>query len=343
MLAERKIEQTGNVVSLEHYISDYFYEFIKDKQSRSENTAKAYKSDIEQFFKVVFDKKIEAITVDHMASLKGNDIIKYRNIIGEKYANSTVNRKIKSIRSFFAYIEADHEEVRQAIFNSAKNLKQEDSNSWGNLTHDEIVKMISVAEDIHKHMAVLIELGYNTSIRLDALLQMTEENVFRREKNGIEFWTVEVIDKSSKNIKPISEDMKAKLFELDYKKRFFATLSKHKVGDLMKEVCRASGIDFEKRNIRFHSIKKAGVNHVLQRTGDIKLAQKQGNHKSATTTLNAYLEEVDDITKLPSMVGMGNDVDISELGDMTKEEIMGILNELSSGAKLEILRLMLEK
>jgi integrase len=279
--------------------------------------------------------------MEDLSETTGSDITEYRNKIRDGYKNATVNRKINSVRSFFNFMETDNPNVRSAIFNNTKKLKENDKKPWGSLSLDEVEGMAEVVNalpDGHE-LSVLIEVAFITAIRLDALLTATyEENIFLRSEEGQDVWVIDVIDKEERHVKAISNELKEKIDSLSKgnTERIFSNLHDHKVGDAIRYAVDMLGID-KRRNIRFHSLKKASINFVLAKTGDIKQAQKQGNHKSARTTLDNYVENNDSLLAQPSLT-MCTVIDTAPIKEISHKELLSVIDNCSDALKLELLR-----
>jgi integrase len=330
----------NNVKSMPiNYIFDEYNSFLDDKKP---NTRKNYMGDLKQFFMEVYGKEPKHVTVDDMSKTTGTMVMNYRNKLREKYAKATtVNRKINAIRSFFSFMEADHKEIRSAIFNKLKKIPENDKKGWGSLTPEEVQSMIETVKDLSngQELSVLIEVAYITAIRLDALLTMTyKENIYLREEDGNNIWVIDVIDKDEKHVKAISNDLKRKIDLLGRREdeRVFMYLNDHKVGTAIRYAVEKLGLD-ERRNIRFHSLKKASINYVLATTGDIKQAQLQGNHKSSRTTLDNYVEQNKKLADQPSLT-IGTTIDTNPLHELSHEELLAVIENSSNNLKLELLR-----
>lgn len=326
---------------LKDYINDDLTNFLEDKKQTSFNTYKSYKTDIEQFCNQMYGKEPQFVTVEELEGTTGNDLVQYKNILRSNMKIATVNRKINSVRSFFSYMETDNPRIRTAIFNKVKNTKATDKKGWGILSFDEMFHMIELAEPRHgKEFSLLLELGFITGIRLEALLSLTyNDHFFREEEDGERVWVIRVWDKTEWNIKSISDELKEKLDEIvsNDSHKVFANYNQHKVGRQLRDLCKRMKID-ERRNISFHSIKKTSINYVYKRTGDLKQAQQQGNHKSSTTTLDSYMEEENRLTKMASYTN-GKDVDISPLEEIDKFELIDIIDKLDIATKIKIMKL----
>lgn len=335
----RKLEgQKQNVQEMKTYALDKFELFLADKKASSINTYRNYLVDLKQFCKVIYGKEMDFVTIEELEQTTSENILEYRNKLREDgMANSSVNRKLNSARSFFAFMEASNPNIRKAIFNVAKKLA-ENVRGYGVLTWEEVEIMIELAKKTKggESLSLLIELAAKTCIRLDALLTLTTEEIFLREEHGNKIWTIETIDKGQEHIKPISDTLCEKIqAHVDEEGRIFH-FTTHKVGKYMNELVTRMELD-PRRNIKFHSLKKAGINFVFEKTGDIMLAQQMGNHKSAITTMKSYMKHKRDLSAMPSYT-IGEKIDLSSLEALSKEELLEAIGKLSSGSQLELLR-----
>lgn len=317
------------------YASKKIENFLNDK---STNTAINYRIDINQFTQFFFKKDLEYVLEDELEKIEADDVITYRNWLREKYANATVNRRINSMKSLFGYLEAGNPLIRKAIFNVAKSL-MENPNSYGSLSWEEVQEMIERANKLPQghEFSVLIEVAVKTCIRLSALLNLKWEQVYDKNQKGENITVIEVIDKGQPHLKPISEKLYERILTLKGNEKVFTHFHPHKVGDHLDIICKEMNIN-EKRNITFHSFKKAGINYVFDTTNDIMLAQQQANHKSSATTMKSYLENKTDLRDIPSYT-MGEDISLDDLNHLTKEQLLEAIHQMKSSSKLELLRI----
>lgn len=325
---------------LKDYIGYRIDNFLNDKKARSENTYVSYKTDIDQFFKFIFGREYTYITNEEMETISSDEIMEYKLILQEQgKSNSTINRKIASVRKLYGYLEASNPKIRKAIFNVIEKSKENDTSSYGVLTWEEAVTMMELAKDQKDgdKISLLIELAVKTCYRLRVLLDMTLDHIHLEEKNGQTYHVIKMIDKGEKHEKPISENVYNRLVEMvsSTKERFF-NFTPMTIGRRFQALVDEMQLD-TRRNIKFHSLKKCGINFVFDSTGDIMLAQQQGNHKSAATTMKSYLEHKKDYSKMPSYT-MGESIDLTLLEEMSKEQLIDLIKSATSGTQLELLR-----
>jgi integrase len=326
--------------NLKDYIGFRIDNFLNDKKARSENTFKNYKIDIEQFFQFIFDRHYSYISVEEVESITSDEIIEYRLKLQEEgKANATINRKITSVRKLFGYLESTNPKIRKAIFGIVEKMKENDTESYGVLSWEESQEMLKLAKTYKdgEKLSMLIELAVKTCYRLRVLLDLTLDHIHLEEKGGQAFHVIKMIDKGEKHNKPISKEVYNRLVALSSNPNEpIFNFSPHTVGRRLNDLVTEMKLDL-RRNIKFHSLKKCGINFVFDSTGDIMLAQQQGNHKSASTTMKSYLEHQTDYSKMPSYT-MGESIDLAPLEELSKEQLLELIKGATSGTQLELLR-----
>ena len=335
-----------------NYIEEYYNLYLS---GFSDNTAKNYKCDLDLFFDKMFGKEAKHITVSDLESLNTLKVAQYVNWMKEsvisnkgkkkqRYADSSINRKVNSVKGFFEYIATDFPTINKDAFNKVNLPKANTSNSWDSLDWTEAIEIWEYAEDNFKdgvQLSMLFKIATITSIRLDALLQSTwEDNWFVKKERGLDVHYIEVMDKGSKNKKPISEQFYKEIqTKLGSKGKLFPNLYPNKVGDALRECVKAVGIH-ESRRIVFHSFKKTGIMRALEQTGSMYKAKEQGNHQSIATSEKYYLKYKECLVDMPSY-NMDSTVDLdSELSGFSKEELLGALNKLTDSSKFELMRIL---
>lgn len=317
--------------------------FLKDKEVKSHLTSGAYEDDIRSFFRFVLNKNIEDLSNNDLINFDIDDITSFRNIMLQQYSASTVNRKISSMRSLYHRLSAIKElrdiGVDESIFNVDR--AEGEVNGYGSLTWDEAKEMIDRSKNhpngIQK--SLIVEIAARTGFRIESILSITWNDFYYDNKN--EIWIIEIIGKRSKvDKKPIKSEFYSRILELKHdfnneNDKIFSLTSKT-MRETIKKLCAEMKID-PRRNITFHSLKKMGVNYILETTGDVKAAQRYANHSNAATTLNAYAQFNEHLEEMPSL-RMGEDVDISELALLSKEDLLSLIANSGETVKLRLIK-----
>lgn len=310
--------------------------FLADKALRSNQTAKSYEEDIRQFFQIMCNKKIEQLTTDDLV-FESNHIVDYKIALANQYSGASVNRKLNVIKNLFRFLSKDFEFINQEVFHVDR--VKEKSKSYGTLTWEETVLMIETAESLDNgfEKSVMIELAGRTSIRLTALANLRWSDI--SEMN--DFYVISVYDKGEKlDEKPIPAVFYQKMLKLKTSKNEVFSLSPRTFERTIDTLCELIGIDKENRNITFHSLKKMGVEYILQKTGDIMLAAKQGNHSNIQTTHRHYalMTRKNSIGKLAGLQ-LGKELDMSPIQEVSKERLLEMINAMDDYTKSKFLEM----
>lgn len=314
-----KLKQKGNV-------NEVVVRFLELKKRVSENTFLTYKNHLKSFFNYL-NIDIDFLTEDQLSSITIDDIENY--ILDSELATSTLEQRIGSLKSFFRYASGKGVKVNMDIFNAVPKLP-ETHNSYGVLSLEEVFKMADIVEQqgrkgLNKKMFVLFAL--DTCLRKEAILGLTWDQ-FEVSENQV---NLKVIDKGNKEAKKtISMDFYNELKKIDNGKEKVFDLTTRTVQRMMDEAREEMGID-KRRNIAFHSVRKAGITFQYRITGDILQAKKAGGHKDINTTMK-YVEAQDyGNVGAYSYNKKVTDFDFSSL---TKEELVKIIESSSKDIQI---------
>lgn len=324
-----------------NYVIDEFNGWLSDK---SENSAKAYRIDATQFFKVIFKKEPRFVTIEDMYGLKSLDGSRFlAHLKEEGMKNATIKRKFDAITSFINRLKSDYPAINEKVFDKIMlDNPENDRKPWGNIKWYEAQLVWNHAFDKipdGRELGSLVFLGCVTSMRVEALLSLTwEDHFFVKEEKGIMVDYIDILDKKKRHKKAISKSVYNVLRDnLNHTGKLFPTLTTHMVGANLKAIFTELGFD-ARRNLSFHSFKKCGVNRIIEKTGNIYKAKEQGNHSSIATTEKYYIEATEDLTQSTSYT-IDEEIDVvTALSDFTKEELVLAIAQISEGAKFEIIR-----
>lgn len=331
-----------NEIQVYNYVNEYYESWLS---TLSKNTAKNYKSDIELFSNVVFEKEITYLTIDELESLKTLHANKFfKHMKDASASNSTMKRRFNAVRSFLKELKKNFPSINVEAMNKKLESDDLDRKSWGNLNWNETQLCWNYAEEQNiegKQMSMLIKLASITSIRLEALLTLTwEDHFFVTNEYNKDINYIDVVDKKKRHKKSISEEFYSELREkLNHKGRLFPSLHAQKARNYLKDIFNALNFD-ERRNLSFHSLKKTGVNRVIVKYGDLLKAKEQGNHSSFNTTDKYYLEISENLSDMASYT-LDQEVDLkAEISHLDKDQLVDAINMLSDSAKFELLRIL---
>lgn len=155
--------------------SENFINYLIHEKRFSEHTVVAYKKDLEQFYEITaIQSDHELIEITHKV-MRGYLVA----LVDIGLENTSVNRKISSVKSFFRYLRQQGVlEVNPAI--KIQSLKQKkrlpqfvpEKELWTD-------KVFEAEEDQYVRLLskLILELFYQTGIRLTELIQLKETNI----------------------------------------------------------------------------------------------------------------------------------------------------------------------
>jgi integrase len=314
--------------------------FLSNKRKNSVNTAKAYEPTIHQFFKYAFGKIITEVTWKDMISIKRKDCINFRDFLCDLYApkkeveeedaektsekedfnesyRNTVNQKMGHLSALLKHFHDENNKVINGIenFKDIKLLYNEEKNSYGTFTSEEMENLIKYAEEQPWKkrpwkpltQKMFFKLSYITGIRKQTILDLRWDCIEHKldSKAGKYFWTISVMDKSKEIVQPIDDDIYKELtmlkdawttkidrvFQIDVK-----TLD-----DTITKFCEANGINKKEERKCFHSLRKASGDRSLEISGgDIMEAAKHLGD-SPETAMRRYLRRNRDLANRSSL------------------------------------------
>jgi integrase len=310
------------------------------KNSKS-NTRITYEAAIREFFHIVLNKEIEHLTEDDLKTLKKRDIINYRKQLQDNgNSNSTINKKMASIKSCFRFLNGEHE-VNTAIL----ELKRLDENTvhYGIMNQTEAELFAETAYNTEREKPylkkMLILFAIRTSFRLDEILNV-KWNSFE-EVDGV--YKVSVRGKRNKLVtNAISAKLYNQILELkeinkktkwDGDPEIVFQIDEKTIHFMMKRLLNKLGISPD-RNLVFHSFRKVAINWELETSnGDIRKAAQQGNHSSIETTYRNYIDQTRDYTQAAG-VRMEEELDLNFLNNLTIEDFREFI--LQGNYKLQL-------
>ncbi|HZG72571.1 MAG TPA: site-specific integrase, partial [Chondromyces sp.] len=251
--------------------------------------------------------------------------------------SATVERKIASVRKLYKYFAKNNYNINPHAF-ELEWEDEDDTDSVGVLSVQEAITMVELAKELPngEEKSLIIELAYMTSIRISAILNITWDKF---SFIGNDLWEIKIKDKGKKNKKPIFDETYQRLYKAMKRageEKVF-TLSYTTIYDTIKELAKRMGIS-EERKISPHSLKKTMINWTLDQLKDVLLAAKQGNH-SLDVMMKNYVSQNPDYSNYPLML-MKKGNDITPLMELSKEELIALIQRASFGTQNELLSLL---
>ena len=312
--------------------------FLTRVGQNSKNTRNTYERAIRDFFMDMRGKKVENLVERDLVFTKGQ-VESYQVRLKEKFKGTTVNTKMSALKKAYMKLEDYGFDVRATWFD-VDRYSEHEKESYDSMTFDEVMKAIELIKETRKgeEKALFIEMAFVTAFRKESLKTISMNSIYRHNDGE---YVVEVIDKGNRKSKnKISKDLYKRLYsfakseEKGLNENIFVLTNKTIRG--MMDYIR-DNIDFGKRRIVFHSLKKASIEEVALQTGyDLKAMQAQGHHASVQTTLDHYMSKktVDDM----EAVDMYSEAPVEEFESMSKEELLEMLNNAPRDIQIKLLR-----
>lgn len=309
--------------------------FLINKKLKSENTERSYRKNIKEFFEFLRSKQLEELEPSDL-HLSLEEVMEYQQWLTESLSSASVNQRISTLKSLYKFLSSEYD-VNRNVFNNIDNLEM-DSKSYGKLYWEEIEEMMRRVKNTRKgsEKALLIEMAVKTSFRLSLLLDLQWSD-FHKE-NGM--YLIRIKDKGTIREGAIrKEDYKRLESALkgQYGNSVFG-ISKNTINRMIQWLVEEMKIP-KYRNIKFHSLKKSGFEEVYQATDDyFKSIRQHGNYKTVATNIKYYNEMEQDPDKRTCLM-IGKKIDVSPLHDLSKEEMIELIEDLDRVTQLRIMKM----
>ncbi len=267
-----------------------FLEMMVAEKGASQNTAEAYRRDLEQFYDFINGKDLSLVTKKDVTGF-----VQYLNQKG--YAAKSVSRKLSAVREFFKFLFSEKDVKDNPSANILTPKQEKPLPKF--LTRGEINRLIETAESYddlnHKRMAVMLELMYACGLRVSELVSLPE-NCINFEKGQIL-----IRGKGSKErIVPVAgAALDAVVRYFDYREFFLKAGRKsiwlfpsktsscgHLTRDAffkqIKAIAAKAGISPAK--ISPHVLRHSFATHLLNKNVDLRSVQKMLGHEDIATT-----------------------------------------------------------
>ena len=256
------------------YLSEYI-EYLNDIKGYSSNTITSYKNDIKQYLKYLSDKNINYYETE--------EYVKYLN--KNKYAKSSINRKIASINKFYEWCQ-ERNYLKETKYKKIKYIKQE-KKLPDILTSNYINKLLnSLPTENPKNLRdrTIIELLYSSGLRVSEITNLRINDI---KNNG----SIKVLGKGNKTrILPMTNEAYKLIDSWITNSRSF--YENEKSSDYLFIGVRGSKISAREvqRIVRSklgtfpHSIRHSFATHLLDGGADLRVVQEMLGHSDPSTT-----------------------------------------------------------
>jgi len=177
-----------------------FIQKIRAEDGLSNNTTVSYESDLRLFINFIDNKSI--------ANICKNDIDNYINyLFKQKVKNSTLSRKISSLKSFFEFL------IKENIIKSNPTIKikcpKKEKRLPKFLTEKQVLELLNAIKDDKSEygimLSVIIEILYGSGLRVSELISLKISYIQRDSNNNIKNHLIIAGKGNKERIVPLSK------------------------------------------------------------------------------------------------------------------------------------------
>ena len=293
---------------------EQFLNFQRIERGLSKNSLSAYARDLHRFDVFLLKHKIDLLKLNEG---QVEDFISYLNT--EKWALSTSNRILSTLRSFYSYLERDH-----GAYNPMKDvlsrkipLRLPKALTISQMT--QLIEATVVSDDIVSlRNSAILELLYSTGARVsevvglnlgDVMDMKTDDSQVRiiklRGKGGKErvvpmgSYSVKALDDYLVRVRPslVAKNSKSK-DEAIFLNQRGSRISRQSAWQLVVDAAQRIGLA---DGISPHVFRHSFATHLLDGGADIRVVQELLGHASVTTTQIYTLITIDKIRESYAM------------------------------------------
>lgn len=265
-----------------------YEEYLLYEKKYPLNTVNSYISDISFFLSYISSMNKKVTDVDK------NIVRNYLKILSDlKYNNSTIARKLSSLRSYFTYLLAN-KKIKNNIFNLINNPKKE-KKLPNFLTYQEFEDLIFSIDnnDIYaKRNKLILELLLASGLRVSELVNIKLEDIDINNKS------IRVVGKGSKerivyfnlhtetSLKDYLDNSRSKLLKNRKSSYLFINnkstkLTREGVFEIINKIATKANI---KHHLSPHVLRHTFATFLLNEGADIRSVQTLLGHESLSTT-----------------------------------------------------------
>lgn len=279
-------------------LNEYIRELSVNK-NYSENTIEAYKRDLNEYFSYLKNNNKNYLSIDY------DSIRKYLSYLNDKKdTNSTISRKISSLRGFYSYLRLN-EKIKNNPFKLI-NLPKKEQKLPRFFYYNELEELFAACDtstSLGQRNLAILEVLYATGTRVSELINIKLEDINFSEKQ------IKVLGKGNKERIVFLGEYAVDALE-DYLNDGYLFLNKYNldyvflnhlgnkitrrgIEDILTKLIKKTSID---KKISPHMIRHSFATHLLNEGCDLESVQEMLGHESISATA-IYTHVTDDRIK----------------------------------------------
>lgn len=324
----------------------------------AKNTVKNYIIRVNDYLISITGLDINTITWNQLKQISYTDSATYQQyLISKGNSNKTINQKMGGIKAMFEFLATKYPQHNINPTNATVvklSESEHDSKSHGSLSEEEVYNLFDFCKTMKykpQSQQLFFETLFTTALRFDAVRTMTIKNIHHviNPETKQMIYIIKIRDKSKDRTIAIPDDLALRLLNENTNNDIIFKINNHdrifEFGDqslrfTLESFCKEYNIDNE-RNIKLHSLKKAAINHALLITnGNITEVAKFAGHSNSNTTLKYYTDMHINYDEQLSMRIGKNDNDIVKLQELSKEELLNLIEKAGIGTVKKLVHLL---
>ena len=277
-------------------------EYIRElsiNNNYSENTIEAYKRDLNEYFSYLKNNNKNYLSIDY------DSIRKYLSYLNDKKdTNSTISRKISSLRGFYSYLRLN-EKIKNNPFKLI-NLPKKEQKLPRFFYYNELEELFAACDtstSLGQRNLAILEVLYATGTRVSELINIKLEDINFSEKQ------IKVLGKGNKERIVFLGEYAVDALE-DYLNDGYLFLNKYNldyvflnhlgnkitrrgIEDILTKLIKKTSID---KKISPHMIRHSFATHLLNEGCDLESVQEMLGHENISATA-IYTHVTDDRIK----------------------------------------------
>ena len=280
------------------YLEEYLKELAVNK-NYSENTIEAYKRDLNEYFLYLKENNKDYLNMDY------ESIRKYLSYLTDKKnTNSTISRKISSLRGFYSYLRLN-EFIKNNPFKLI-NLPKKEQILPRFFYYNELEELFNACDtstSLGQRNLAILEVLYATGTRVSELINIKLEDINFKEKQ------IKVLGKGNKErivflgeyaVDALQDYLNdgylfLNRYNLDYVflNHLGNKITRRGIEDILTKLIKKTSID---KKISPHMIRHSFATHLLNEGCDLESVQEMLGHESISATA-IYTHVTDDRIK----------------------------------------------